>query len=208
VSQQALFEAPEPPKPVAKNIEPYQQYAHVTVYHGDCIEVMARMPANSVDALVSDPPYGIGFMGLEWDTFAPDAPHIVEASTRVNRMIESDNPNLRGRSAQPGPESERKSTTAAISTVSAVFSGSRAEWAAEAFRVLKPGAHGVICGAPRSSHRLFCGFEDAGIRDSGLPRVAVRAGVSEVTQPRRRVGRVGHCAEAWPRTDRARPKAV
>jgi site-specific DNA-methyltransferase (adenine-specific) len=35
-------------------------------------------------------------------------------------------------------------------------------------RVMKPGAHLVACGAPRSSHRMVCGLEDAGfeIRDS------------------------------------------
>lgn len=34
---------------------------------GDCIEVMRALPPNSVDAVVTDPPYGIGFMGHEWD---------------------------------------------------------------------------------------------------------------------------------------------
>jgi hypothetical protein len=35
------------------------------------------------------------------------------------------------------------------------------------FRVLKPGAHLLVCGAPRSFHRMTCGLEDAGfeIRD-------------------------------------------
>lgn len=34
---------------------------------GDCVEAMAAMGAASVDAVVCDPPYGIGFMGHEWD---------------------------------------------------------------------------------------------------------------------------------------------
>jgi len=33
---------------------------------------MARMPASSVDAIVTDPPYGLEFMGAAWDTFAGD----------------------------------------------------------------------------------------------------------------------------------------
>jgi site-specific DNA-methyltransferase (adenine-specific) len=32
-----------------------------TLHHGDCLEVMAGMEAGSVDAVVTDPPYGIGF---------------------------------------------------------------------------------------------------------------------------------------------------
>lgn len=34
---------------------------------GDCIEVMKKIPENSVDTVITDPPYGIGFMGKEWD---------------------------------------------------------------------------------------------------------------------------------------------
>ena len=36
---------------------PYYQDDSVTIYHGDCVEVMAAMPDNSVDAIVTDPPY-------------------------------------------------------------------------------------------------------------------------------------------------------
>ena len=39
----------------------------VTVHHGDCIEVMRALPAESVDSVVTDPPYGIRFMGQAWD---------------------------------------------------------------------------------------------------------------------------------------------
>lgn len=37
------------------------------ILQGDCIERMAEMEEASVDAIVTDPPYGIGFMGKEWD---------------------------------------------------------------------------------------------------------------------------------------------
>lgn len=39
----------------------------IEIIHGDCLEHMARMATNSVDALVTDPPAGIAFMGKEWD---------------------------------------------------------------------------------------------------------------------------------------------
>lgn len=37
------------------------------IHVGDCREVMRAMPENSVDAVITDPPYEIGFMGKTWD---------------------------------------------------------------------------------------------------------------------------------------------
>lgn len=39
--------------------------------HGDCLEAMRQMPDCSVDSIVCDPPYGIGFMGKGWDSAVP-----------------------------------------------------------------------------------------------------------------------------------------
>lgn len=44
----------------------------VTLYLGDCLEVMPSLPAESVDAVVTDPPYGLGFMGKHWDHGVPN----------------------------------------------------------------------------------------------------------------------------------------
>ncbi|MGL0786584.1 DNA methyltransferase [Xanthomonas translucens] len=38
---------------------------------GDCLEVMRGMAADSVDAIVTDPPYGLSFMGKRWDYDVP-----------------------------------------------------------------------------------------------------------------------------------------
>jgi hypothetical protein len=40
----------------------------VTLYLGDCLEVMATLPENSVDTIITDPPAAIGFMNKEWDS--------------------------------------------------------------------------------------------------------------------------------------------
>ena len=40
---------------------------------GDCLEVMKDLPDCSVDAVVTDPPYGLGFMGKHWDHGVPSA---------------------------------------------------------------------------------------------------------------------------------------
>jgi DNA modification methylase len=97
-----------------------------TVVHGDCLAALRALPDASVDALVTDPPYGLSFMGKAWDRALPDP----------------------------------------------------AVWA-ECLRVLRPGAHAVVFGAPRLYHRLAVQVEDAGfeIRDclmwlfgSGFPK--------------------------------------
>ena len=38
---------------------------------GDCVELMRELPENSIDAIVTDPPYGLGFMGKAWDALPP-----------------------------------------------------------------------------------------------------------------------------------------
>jgi site-specific DNA-methyltransferase (adenine-specific) len=37
----------------------------------DCVEAMRELPEASIDAIVTDPPYGLGFMGKEWDDLPP-----------------------------------------------------------------------------------------------------------------------------------------
>lgn len=126
------------------------------VLQGDCVEKLKSFPDNSIDAVVTDPPYGLvsivkrfgkegsapakfgtdgafaraskGFMGKEWD----------------------------GSGVEYSPEL----------------------WA-EVYRVMKPGAHLLSFGGTRTYHRMVCAVEDAGfeIRDtvvwhygSGFPK--------------------------------------
>jgi site-specific DNA-methyltransferase (adenine-specific) len=41
------------------------------LHHGDCLEVLRTMPDASVDAVVTDPPYGLALMGKRWDYDVP-----------------------------------------------------------------------------------------------------------------------------------------
>lgn len=43
----------------------------VSLLLGDCLKVMSEIPAGSVDSIVCDPPYGLGFMGKKWDQSVP-----------------------------------------------------------------------------------------------------------------------------------------
>jgi site-specific DNA-methyltransferase (adenine-specific) len=38
---------------------------------GDCLKALQNLEANSVDSIVTDPPYGLGFMGKQWDSLPP-----------------------------------------------------------------------------------------------------------------------------------------
>ncbi|MNM98460.1 Modification methylase HindIII [compost metagenome] len=42
-----------------------------TLHLGKCIDAMRAMPENSVDSIVTDPPYGLKFMGKRWDYDVP-----------------------------------------------------------------------------------------------------------------------------------------
>ena len=50
---------------------------------GDCLDVMKTLETNSVDSIVSDPPYGISFMGKKWDYDVPS----VELWKEVFRVL-------------------------------------------------------------------------------------------------------------------------
>jgi DNA modification methylase len=40
----------------------------IDLRNGDCIDQMRQLPPNSVDSIVTDPPYELGFMGKSWDS--------------------------------------------------------------------------------------------------------------------------------------------
>ena len=41
------------------------------IIQGDCLEKLKELPDNSVDSVVTDPPYGLVFMGKKWDNNVP-----------------------------------------------------------------------------------------------------------------------------------------
>ena len=125
---------------------------------GDCLEILPTLEANSVDAIVTDPPYAIGFMNRKWDTFAPSNTERIRKKSG-DRNPDRRNPNLKGRS--------RPAFGAAIEydrspVANARFQEWCREWATPAIRVLKPGGYMLVCMSPRTQHRAVCGIEDAG----------------------------------------------
>lgn len=127
----------------------------VLILTGDCLDTLAGVADASVDSCVTDPPYGIEFMGKEWDK-----PHELW-SDKTNGGLGLP------RFAAQGPHQAR------------AFQAWFEEVATELLRVLKPGGHLLSFGGTRMYHRMTCAIEDAGfeVRDvvtwhyaSGFPK--------------------------------------
>lgn len=43
----------------------------MNLIHGDCLEILPTLDADSIDSCVTDPPYGLSFMGKDWDHGVP-----------------------------------------------------------------------------------------------------------------------------------------
>ncbi len=142
------------------------------ILKGDCIEVMKALKPNSVDAIVTDPPYGLEFMGKEWDKLKCWDDGIV-----TKQIIE-----WRKAKREGGFATMQKSRTPRYDPSQ---KGGKymqlwhTQWLTEAYRVLKPGGSMLVMGGTRTFHRLACAIEDSGfiIKDtlmwlygSGFPK--------------------------------------
>ena len=140
---------------------PHYETPEVTLWHGDCLDVLARLGDASVDAVVTDPPYGLGFMGKEWDRdFTPG-----DSPMRRNATLDAVNA---GAARQGGRQRAGADYQKRMARDSRAFQEWCEQWAAECLRVLKPGGHLLAFGGTRTWHRLACAIEDAGfeVRDS------------------------------------------
>jgi DNA modification methylase len=144
----------------------------MSVIHGDCLDVMAGMDPESVDAIVTDPPYGLGFMGKAWDD--PDK----TADVPMRRRPELDAVNV-GMSRQGGRQWSGTDGQKRQARDMRTYGQWCESWAAECLRVAKPSSYLLAFGGTRTVHRMTVALEDAGwiIRDmlvwayaSGFPK--------------------------------------
>lgn len=157
---------------------PYYADDEIAVHHGDCLEVLPTLEAGSVDAVVCDPPYGLEFMGKDWDRpWAVSPTQAVGFTGREDNLTlpahrDGRNANCRGcggrqrgakRCTCEAPQWDRDPAADMRA-----FQDWCEAWATECLRVLKPGGHLLAFGGTRTHHRLACAIEDAGfeIRDS------------------------------------------
>jgi site-specific DNA-methyltransferase (adenine-specific) len=143
----------------------------MTLLHGDCRALLPTLEAESVSAIVTDPPYGLAFMGKDWDSFVPG-----DIAMRRNPQMDAVNT---GMSRQGGRQRACAGYAKRQARDMLAFQEWATEWAIESLRVAKPGAHLLAFGGTRTFHRLACAIEDAGweIRDtvmwvygSGFPK--------------------------------------
>jgi len=52
-------------------MKPYHETDKGVLYLGNSLEILKQLPNNSVDSIVTDPPYGLSFMGKKWDYDVP-----------------------------------------------------------------------------------------------------------------------------------------
>jgi len=133
--------------------------------------VMAGMEANSIDTIITDPPYGLGFMGKEWDTFKPE---YLNKKRTADRKRKPRTDGRKGAAWNNGADAGTYDYNR-----NAEFQQWFTLWAKEVLRIAKPGAMMLVFGGTRTFHRLTCAIEDAGwqIRDcmmwlygSGFPK--------------------------------------
>jgi hypothetical protein len=175
------------------------------IHLGDLFDVLPTLAADSIDAVVTDPPYGIGFMGREWDTFKPEAAEKLRERGMAWTKKRPDNPNLNGRKRQPGTSPSAIEYDYTTRRGCCAFKSGRRDGAIEVSpriqaRCVCRRLRGTAQPSPHDVRIRGCR-----VRGARLLRVAVRLRVPEELQPRRRQG---HGAETGARADCARVEAL
>lgn len=67
--------------------EPYYSDSHVQIYHGDCRDVLPTL--DPVETCITDPPYGLSFMGRSWDHEVPGPEYwtLVRGAVKPGAML-------------------------------------------------------------------------------------------------------------------------
>lgn len=123
----------------------------VSVLEGDCLDLLAALPSDSVHLILSDIPYGIG--AEDWDVlhanqnsaFLGSSPAQEKAGAIFKR---------RGKPLNGWSEADRRMPHEYYEWC--------AKWAPEWLRVLKPGGSAIVMSGRRFSHRCTAALEDAG----------------------------------------------
>lgn len=115
----------------------------ISLHNADCFDAFARLDDNSIDAVITDPPYFLDKLGDNWDVSGMKKTSKNAAVTSLPIGMKFD------------PQQGR------------VFQEFMTRVATESLRVLKPGGFFLSFSAPRLYHRLGVAVEDAGfeIRD-------------------------------------------
>ena len=115
--------------------------------NADCLNALADMPKNSVDAVITDPPYGISLLGKDWDK-----PRIGRTTTGQADFAKSLGSGMASTTTKQNVE----------------FMEWTAQWSVLALRALKPGGCILSFSAARTYHWMACGMEKAGFESRDM----------------------------------------
>lgn len=142
------------------------------IINDNCLNAMGSIGNSTIDAIVTDPPYGLAFMGAEWDSFnGRNGRQTTKERQDEGRRYAKENNGAPRYGNSHGKKVTRDEMASFQESMTPIFG--------EAFRVAKSGAHMLCFGGTRTFHRLACAIEDAGweIRDtimwvygSGFPK--------------------------------------
>lgn len=118
----------------------------IFLHEGDCLDKLEQMTAESVDSVVTDPPYHLTSIVKRFGADGAAPAKTPEGGTGAYARASR---GFMGQTWDGGDVAFRPETWAAVG------------------RVMKPGAHLVAFGGTRTYHRMACAIEDAGfeIRD-------------------------------------------
>lgn len=150
-------------------VRPRRQGPGVQVYAGDSLDVLRTFGDATFDAIVTDPPYGLEFMGKDWDAPWKEQARATSATTvtpdEVGGFQDGAGGNAYSRSRV---RTDTRRHGGDMLAANAGFQAWCEDWARECLRVLKPGGHLLSFGGTRTWHRMACAIEDVGfeLRDS------------------------------------------
>lgn len=128
------------------------------IYRCDNKKLLKKLPENSIDSIVTDPPYGLSFMGKDWDNFGGKTNSALGGQSPANKKSKLFK--RRGKPIAGWSQKDKESNINFYEHMRKIFK--------RCYRVLKPGGHLLVFGGSRTYHRMACAIEDAGfeIRDS------------------------------------------
>lgn len=114
---------------------------------------MKSLGDSTIDSIVSDPPYGLEFMGKDWDAPWKSQGTVLDDPAEVGGFQDGQGGN---------PYSRSRIRYGFDGDASTGFQQWFTPIARECFRVLRPGGYMLAFGGSRTYHRLACAVEDAG----------------------------------------------
>lgn len=118
---------------------------------GDCITVLNDIQSDSIDLIVTDIPYGIGYE--DWDVLHSNTNSAYGGASEAQKN-KGGLYKRRGKPLNGWSEADKK--------ISKEYQEWCSRWAIECLRVLKPGASCFIFAGRRYAHRCICALEDEG----------------------------------------------